>query len=126
MGKTFKDYIDECVYAVEANSTEEMYIWERFCGPNSAWGPEKRIKWEQDFGWLETVGHLDDSPICISIFIHKLDGYPVLFWHATSQLVDYVMIDEWFRERAPHLQQTDAMSIHHALHHIEDLKKEAG
>ena len=110
----YQELINSCVYIVEATRCEELDAWERF---------HEDFKWENVHGWLETVGHLDNRPICISVQIVKINDRNILFWHATSQLVDYIMIDKWFEEHAPNIRKTDAMNIHNALHTIRDLNK---
>lgn len=120
-GKTYKEMLNDCVYVVEANGNETLNIWSRWCDRENPYGHPKRYKWEPFGGWLETVGHIDDRPICISVMFNKIDGHYVCFWHATSQLVDYKMIDEWFDKMAPGLKRTDAMNVHNAMHEIERL-----
>jgi len=104
-------------YIVEGST---FRIWEK-------WNDELD-SWEQGMGWLETVGYINDRPICISIFIEKINGYEVLFWHATSELVDYKMIEEWFQLNHSALWYTDRPGQHcdevnfmHCINYLRDL-----
>lgn len=102
-------FLDGVVGVVEANSNEHMHIWERF---TNMYG---KNTWESESsGLLETVGYLDDRPICISLRTAKLKGSKILFWHATSQLVDHAMIDEWLKLNTPD-NRTDALNWHNVL-----------
>jgi len=94
--KPYNEHLRSCVYAVEANSCEAGHIWEQFCSVD--FSNNKEHSWTEVFGWLETVGHIDDRPICVSMRVVDIDNQHILFWDATSQLVDYKMIDEWFDE----------------------------
>src|SRR6218665_1693649 len=82
-------FLDGVVGVIEANSNEHSHIWERFTNMHG------KAAWDSDnSGLLETVGYLDERPICISLRTAKLKGAKILFWHATSQLVDHKLIDE--------------------------------
>jgi hypothetical protein len=120
--ETFDDYLTSCVYAVEATSCESLQIWDDFSNPESQYCDVRpRMDWNEVHGWLETIGRLDNRPICISIRIVELNGHRVAFWEATSQLVDYEMIEQWFEKKYPYLKRTDAMNVHNAIHYIDKL-----
>lgn len=58
-------------------------------------------KWSyvQDMsGYMHTIGHINDRPICISPMIHKVAGLNVLYVEANSALIDWEMIEDWVRE----------------------------
>lgn len=114
----------DTVFVIEATSCEQQMLWE-------ANDKTKRLKWEPDSGGLfETIGEVAGRPICIFVFWAKLNGHRVAFWDATSQLVDYVMIETWWAKTcAPRydgghrLAATNATNFHHAIHCVEDLGK---
>lgn len=95
-------FLDGVVCIIEANTNEYVYIWEQnkeHVGYN----------WiEINSGILEYVGFLDDRPICISLRKAIINGDLILFWYATSQVIDYKMIDEWFALNLPNIPKTDS------------------
>lgn len=94
---------------VEATRNEEMHIYSRVV---EMFGKDA---WEgSNSGFNETVGYLDNRPICISLHTKKIKGTKILFWHATSQLVDHAMINEWLKLNTPD-NRTDATNWHNVL-----------
>lgn len=101
---------------VEATDFERHMLWTE----NGGMGTEK-LKWIDNLlGLLETVGHLDDMPICISLMKAAVDGKLLLFWHPTSQVVDHRIIDAWMQKNIPasarrsdgSIHRTDPMNFH--------------
>ena len=85
-------------YLIEATDFEMQYLTERTerC--------QNPVIWEQQSGgYLPTIGALDDRPICLSFRWATLDGASVLFWHATSEVVDHGQIILYLRKTFPHL-----------------------
>jgi len=77
----------------EATRCEQSHIWERW---------HERLEWKDNpMGYGETVGHLADMPVHISLTTAVIGGRKILFWHATSQVVDHRMIDKWLNENLP-------------------------
>lgn len=76
---------------VEINSSyETMMLYKEFV--------EKCMSYKQDMGgYMVTVGKLDGRPICVTPHIHTIDGVKVLYVEATSQVVDWVMIENWIK-----------------------------
>lgn len=63
---------------------------------------ELKMTYKQDMsGYLHTIGHINDRPICIAPMIHVIDGLNVLYVEATTGLVDWEMIEEWVNARVP-------------------------
>lgn len=116
------DELDKIVFVVEASSNEDLYLYERFA--------EGKHVCNLTF---ETVGkgvHLPRGkrgkkrPVVFSLRVGMVYDKPVLFWHATSELVDYKMIDEWLLKNLPHLtkrEHTDATNFHTCIHHVKQL-----
>ncbi len=123
-----KEYLEGVVGVVEANSFEYHSLWERFAtdasrhGRNGSRTFEYHSLWERfatdasrhgrngsrTFEWNGnssgygcTVGHLDGRPVAISLLTSTVDGNKLLFWYATSVVVDYDMIDKWLNENLP-------------------------
>jgi hypothetical protein len=123
----------ETAYVVEATSCEQLTLWsewhklepreKRFSGPfapNSA-------PWEQmSPGCGVTVGEIVASrkkrPVCLSLMWARIHGHLVLFWHPTSQLVDYDRIEAWLTKNVPAYargRRIGAMNFHICIQTLE-------
>lgn len=100
---------------IDAASFEQHMLW----ADNSR--REQPLTWKENMSGLTAiVGLLGEMPVCISLFTAEIDGHKLLFWHATSQVVDYRMIDKWMIENLPksafhadgRVNQTDAGNFH--------------
>ena len=88
-------FLDGIVGAVEATREEYHSLYSRYT-------KEYGKSWESNSsGLFETVGYLDDRPVCISLRTAVVEGHKILFVEATSQVVDHVLIDEWLRLNIP-------------------------
>jgi hypothetical protein len=77
-------------------------------------------------GHMVTVGHIEDRPIVISLSYARIYGQRVVFWEATSQLIDHAMIEKWFEEHFAPINpgnHTDVMNFHHAISKCRKLAK---
>jgi hypothetical protein len=120
ISKEIEDYLHGVTGVIEATNDEKHYVWERNKrGPNYPWS-------DTGSGYLATVGNVGDRPICISLLTTTINGGKILFYHATSSLVDHDMIREWlekslpvtaFRDRDPRkgLNHTDSTNWVHAI-----------
>lgn len=60
---------------------------------------DRKWSYVQDLGgYMHTIGHINDRPICISPMIHKVAGLNVMYVEANSALIDWDMIEDWVRE----------------------------
>lgn len=50
-------------------------------------------------GYLHTIGHHGDMPVCVSPMVHTINGVRVMYVEATSMIVDWDMVDKWVAER---------------------------
>lgn len=117
-GYEMKEFLEGVVGVVEATSFEKMKLWDQYKN-------EKKVSWvESGTGYLETVGTILDRPVCLSMFTNVVDGHKILFIEATSQLVDWVMIDEWLKENLPesafqengiYINKQNAMNFHNVF-----------
>jgi hypothetical protein len=111
-------------YVVEATSTEQYYLW-KDASPN--------CKWEQGMSGLAIeVGKLggplqEKRPIVITCQWNRINGMDVLFWEATSRLVDYRMIEEWFKQNCYPYEHSsgkaakcDAMNFHSCIRYSKE------
>lgn len=123
----FDKALQAAEFIVEASSFERQTLWER-------WAKEakdlrdvptnnRRIQWmDQSSGWLETVGYLDERPVNIVVSIAILNGHAVVFYEAVSQVVDWKIVEEWFRKRCwpkwdndLRRAHSDAMNFHYCI-----------
>lgn len=119
----FKAQLERVGFVCEATHTESFYIWKIYV--NS----EKMIKtWQQHGGYLQEIGRINDRPICISVDFVTIDGLYTAFVEMTSQLCDYVMMEEWLEKYCPiytdrRNRTSDAMNFGHIFRVIEDQHK---
>lgn len=89
----FDELLEEVDYAVEANSFESQCLWQKVSN-------QEGINWEScPCGKMLTLGMVDDMPVCMSIFINKINNIPVMFYEMTSQVVDYRLVDKFLEEK---------------------------
>jgi hypothetical protein len=108
-------FLTGVIGAVEANNYEQLMLWSE----NKRRDPPRVWK-EKNSGLLETIGHLDDMPVCISLWTAEIDGHKILFYEPTSQVVDYRMIDNWLETNLPktafrkdgYVNRSDSMNFH--------------
>jgi hypothetical protein len=113
-------FLHGVVGAVEANSYESLCLWHE--------QHERAGKtWKQGSGGcMVQVGELADMPVCVSLFVNEVDGHRILFYDATSRVVDSRMVEKWLKENLPltafengdarkRLNVTNAMNFHNVL-----------
>lgn len=95
----------------KANSFESLCLWLEW---------NKRVNWIQgDFGRMVTVGHINEFPITVSLFWNTIDNEEVLFYEASSRVVDYSVVNKWLHENCSmELYKTDAMNFHNIILNI--------
>jgi len=126
------DYVDRwlvqnasnVIYLIEATSFEISTLYTRY---KDTW------KDVTHGGPMVTVGHINGRPIVVMMTIHNIEGSDFLFYEATSQLVDFVMVEDWFKTKFPHLfapddvhQRCDANNFHNAAHKAIRIREKAG
>lgn len=118
---------------VEADGYAKLRLWSEWAVENPWQNPKEerpRVHWQQvGQGLIETVGVIrigkEEMPVAISMFWDWLrakkddPGHLVMFWHATSQVVDHRMIDRWFKENLRKgVQTSDAMNFANVIHSV--------
>lgn len=83
-------------YVVEATDFERSHLKMTYGDRVDTW------KYD-DFGITTTLAMIGEKnqekrPINISCRWARINGVYVLFWHACSQLVDYRLIEDWFKK----------------------------
>lgn len=116
----FED-LKDTFYVVESTSFEVLNHW-RHCDES------EKYEIEQDsLGFGQTIGYVGDMPVAISLQRYKINGRWVVFYEATSQVVDHRMVRTWINENVlVHCPQingrnhhTDAWNFGHCLIAIE-------
>lgn len=88
---------------VEANSYERMTLWDKWVD---------KTEWQQHLqGRLVTVGAYRNRAVCVSLVWATIRGKAVCFLEATSELVDWKMIDAWLKKEFPGVRKVDAMNF---------------
>ncbi len=113
-------------YAVEATDMELHTLWKAYNYNTTTQKVITNAPWEQlQFGSLKTIGILDERPICLSIRYYKIHGQLVMFWEATSVVVDHVQIDAWLEKNCyggNGFETSCANNFHTLNHELEQLK----
>lgn len=90
-----RDFLTGVVGVVEATNAEKQALWERYTGKYG-------VDWKSRLDGLgETIGYLAEMPVFISLQTAEVGGFKLLFFHATSQVVDHRLIEEWLRANVP-------------------------
>lgn len=113
----YAELLEGVVAVVEATSYEKHVLWDKLHNG-------KGYTWEQSLsGPIVTIGYLDKRPVCISLFVHKINDRRILFIDATSGVVDWTMIDKWLEKNLPktafrdngYLNKSDAQNIYNVV-----------
>ncbi len=116
----------ETFFLVEATDFERATLWDN---------AEGSVTWDQlAYGWIGTIGTLDEYPVVVSFIWAKIDGRLVVFWQPTSRVVDYVMIEKWLNEncKTPKWDngqrpgKCDAANFHMCMAAIREAKGPSG
>jgi len=128
MNDHFEKMVAETKFVVEATDNEMQSFWEKFSTEAMHPRPEfNKYKWEQiNPGYVETVGELAGFPVCISVFWFRINGVTVMFYDATSRVVDHQMIEEWLDkhcaprwDKGTRLARCNSNNFHHVLNYVD-------
>ncbi len=90
------DLLDGVQGVVEATSFEKYALWQL-----NKFRDNPRTWIENLQGQLAIVGYVGNDPVCISLLVDKVSNQKILFWHATSKIVDYDQIKKWLETYLP-------------------------
>lgn len=77
-------------YVVKATHCEHFLLWEKHSG---------EVAWEQHtFGYLKEIGICAGRPVVVECEWATINGHLIMFYDATSQVVDREMIDQWLKD----------------------------
>lgn len=89
--KDDKPYSTVDLVVLISSSMETMTLYQEYV--------DWKWSYRQDMGgYMHTIGHINDRPICISPMIHTIAGLNVMYVEANSSLIDWEMIEDWVRE----------------------------
>ncbi len=110
--KELTKFLEGVVGSVEASDFEYFSLYEDEKSHGSEWK-------ENLSGIWRNIGSIADRPVCVSLRTAEINGAKILFWHPTSPMVDYDLIEAWLKRVLPktairddnHLKRTDAMNF---------------
>ena len=83
---------------------------------HTLWHCHERVNWKDDgIGYGHQIGTLNERPIFVAFNFATIDGKRICFWHATSSLVDYDMIEEWLKTNLKYNNKVDANNFHNVF-----------
>lgn len=104
----------ETAYCVEADDFAHLELWAKH---------HKATGWVQHpMGYGELVGKLARMPVFLHMHWATLHGRLVMFYEATSQVVDHRMVDRYLTRHCPAFRdgkRTNALNFHLCLGEIE-------
>lgn len=116
-------------YFVEADSFTRVSLWNTYAKKGKATlltHDLPRYEWEDcTTGASLQLGTCDGRPVCVAFFWALINGAVVCFYDATSQVVDWQLVEAsldglpaWDQGR-----RTDAVNFGHCLNFTEDQSK---
>lgn len=113
-----KEFLKGVVGVVKATHTERHLLWEKYHYN------DKLFTWVSGGGGpAPIIGYVNDMPVCVTLLVDVIEGHPILFIDATSQVVDWRMVDEFLKKHLPqsafkdsgYVNETDAMNFTNVL-----------
>ncbi len=114
MDKELSDFLYGATGFVEASSAEYHFLWKEY--HDETFGQS----WSENLSGIAlTIGRVNDLPVCVSLRKSVVNGHLLVFYYATSRMVDHTMVDEWIQKIAPptarhsdgRANKTDAMNF---------------
>lgn len=114
----FQEFFAGVVGVVKATHTERHLLWEKYHYN------DQLFTWVAGGGGpMPTIGHVGNSPVCVSLLVDVIEGHRILFVDACSQVVDWRIVDEFLKKHLPqsafkddgYLNETDAMNFTNVL-----------
>jgi hypothetical protein len=105
-------------HLVEVNSFISSVLWEKYSKKVTSWRG-----WSA--GFSETVGYINNKPICVSVFFTMIDGDWIGFYEPTSQMVDYSMVDDHLKKHFPKAKKYYPQDFNDLLNNTRYRKKDS-
>jgi hypothetical protein len=117
-------YFDGVEFVIEATDYEVHSLWEKYHYRPEV-GSVYIETWEDiAMGHGITLASMGNMPICVSVRYSILNGHKVMFYTATSEVVNHRIIGKWIEHHTSHLRKNgrmlrcDPMNFHHCLHYV--------
>lgn len=105
-----QELLDNADYLVEASSNTVHHLWDKW---------ENVIEFKQACGGFgKNIGDFGGYPVFLSIMYYEIGGKVVVFWEATSMVVNHHMIDAYFKENTK-AKYGCADNFHCTIHEIQ-------
>lgn len=110
MQNSLEDILKVTDILIEATRFEQLCLWEKYSLQNDQGFPYA-IDWNEFSGKMLLIsGHKKPIYVCISFCM--LNTKLVGFWEATSELVDYELINNWFNQHTNNtIKMYDALNF---------------
>jgi len=114
-------YLEGVIGAVVADSYAQHMLWREYHHDRG----QTRFTWvSTGHGFLEVVGYDNRRPVCISLMTATVAGHKILFYHATSRIVNHDKVRAWLdanmptsaREEDGRINHTDATNFCNIFH----------
>lgn len=112
-----KRFVEGAVGFCAATREEQHGVWSRLVQYR-----QPSVDWKQHGGIGVTIGYLDNRPVHVALSHIDVAGYKVIFYEATSTVVDYDMVRVFINKLAPasarsgdRLNHTDAGNMSNIL-----------
>lgn len=113
-------------YLVEATYQEQQNLWasNKQAGNLGLVKPHYDVNWKSDsMGSTLAIGYLDKRPVAVALFWAEINGKVICFYEATSQVVDWEMIDKWRKKKFADVPKTNAANFHLCIQAINFANK---
>lgn len=125
----------ETEFWVEADSYARFQLWREWhrLSPGELQSDRypssqsNRLDWqEESSGIIYQAGELDGRPVMVELFWAIINGHRIGFYHATSQVVDWKMVEEFINklkyplwDNGTRHAHTNATNFHHVAHFVQ-------
>lgn len=101
-------FVEGAIGFCEATKEEEYGLWDRLVR-----GHENKILWSEKVGIGVTIGYLNDRPVHVVLRPVEVSGHKVIFYEATSTVVDHDMVRAFIEFIAPVTALNHAGALNH-------------
>jgi len=108
--------MNSVVYFVEATSFEQHSLWKEY---------HTKTEWEEiRDGFGEIIGEFGGKPIFLTFSFINLYGKLICFYNPISTVVNYVIIENYFKAKYVGVKTTDAKNFSDVINFCKIMKKQ--